>query len=227
MSSGGPGGEGEPIYRAAAAAPGAPLPSEPPFAHAGSPSALAPLEGALFWADRGSLYDASGKISARDKRIVSLVGCQRVLFWIEAPYDGAGPHELWAKALTGSPGRVRAGLSPSERELVCAGRFIAWADDDGVQVIASEGGRPFVRAKATGVQNLAYRDGRLWWSEAHGEGDDAVSIFRSVPAEGGEVLRLGRTSGYVSALYVHVAYLYWSGPRGIARAPIPTAEPIH
>ncbi len=107
------------------------------------------------------------------------------------------------------------------RELLLAtGEQLVWVEgkQDGpwalVQV-ARRGASP-ERLATTGPVTALVTDGAsLYWAELYGEGDEAVSLLRSVSLGGGEAKRLGRDSGPVPALAVHNGALYWATDQGI------------
>ena len=197
----------------------------PALAEGSSPDHLLVLQDRLFWSDLGNIVSGDGTtVAVRDKRIVSMSGCDDTLYWIEAPYRGLGDHALMGMASGDGEAKIIARLSAASRDqLRCSGGSLYWFErrnddrDRGLHSVPRAGGRP-ARLIATGlVTSLQMAGSRLVWAEVHGEDDEAVSLLRSAPLGGGEPQRIGRDSGTITALAIGQKHLYWSGRSGIKR----------
>lgn len=225
-------GEGdtpEPIYRASTTELTAALPRATPIAKGTSPDHLAVSGDTLVWSDLGRLSRFVGgetkALVARDQRIVTIAATADTVFWIEAPYEGAGEQRLVSAATGGGDPKVLATLDAGERDmLVVAGKTLFFTESQkGAEVLwaLDDGAKSPRRVTRTGIVTAVAHDGdRLFWAEAHGDEEAPTSLLRSLPIEG-EVAprRIGRVSGHVTALALDEAHLFWSSPRGIERHP--------
>lgn len=225
-------GEGdapEPIYRAVAAELAAPLGQPAPIAKGTSPDHLVVSGDTLVWSDLGRLARLSGTetktLATRDRRIVSVAAAGDAVFWLEAPYEGAGEHRLMKAATAGGEPTVLATLDAAERDmLIVAGEALFFSESrKGTEILwaLDRGAKSPRRVARTGIVTAVAHDGsHLFWAEAHGDEEAPTSLLRALPIVGeAPPRRIGRVSGHVTALTVDAAHLYWSSPRGIERHP--------
>ena len=192
-----------------------------PLLRGASPANLWAFDGELYFSDLGNIQSRKGKLASRDKRIVALTGCYETLYWLEAPYEGAGSHALMSMpAQGGEPVALVESLGAKSRsDLRCARGYLVWAEPDGIYAIPRQGGKPSRKARTGLVTALDTWNERIAWAEVHGEGDDAVSVIRELTLPDGEPARAGRDRGTITTLEIAKVYLFWSGARGIKRYP--------
>jgi hypothetical protein len=63
------------------------------------------------------------------------------------------------------------------------------------------------------------------WAESHESEEAPVSVLRALSLETGQVRRLGRAGGTVTALALDATHLFWSGADGIKRLARKAAAP--
>jgi hypothetical protein len=222
----------EPIHALAISALGKKAAPAPPMAEGASPDLLTPLGGKLYWTELGNVTGAAGKLAARDRRIATMTGCGDTLYWIEAPFAGDGAQALVSLKLGAEPTIVQRFGAMSRADLKCRARQggddLFWSESDGKRrhAVMSRTGK---LADSGVVSALSLAGDALVWAEIHGGGDDAVSLLHKLTL--GETkltlgatkltpTRIGRDAGTITAIAVHAGQLYWSGKRGIMRAPL-------
>jgi hypothetical protein len=212
------GDEAEPIQRLPADLSGNPQ----EVARGGSPDNLVARDGVLYFSDLGRIARRQSEgggveeIVERDRRIAGLARTRTAVGWLESPYEGASPTTLWVH-----DGKAAHEITPLESAvgLLAAGDERLFFYDETPHAIhaASPIERPRRLALTGAVSAMTVSGGWLYFAEAHEADAGTVTLLRRVPVAGGEVERLGRTAGTVTALAAAEGWLYWSGERGLVR----------
>ncbi len=225
-------GEAESIVAMAKREVSAAAPASRSIAKEGSPDHLLARGDDLYWSDQGVIMTLpaaeteSRAVVDRGQLIAGLAVADATLAWLEVPYEHAlqGGQAVMIMGPDGDQARtVAAPKAKLQRELLLgSGERLVWVEgkQDGpwFLVQASATGGPTRRLAQTGAVTALTTDGsRLYWAELHGEGEQAVTLLRSVAHEGGETTALGRDSGPVPALAVQGGKLFWSCGRGLKR----------